>query len=120
MELYEESLLCSSERGKITLGTGSDGRQYVRKSGSFDTEVLHKLSELQCPFVASVAEYSAEYVIMEYISGEPLSAKNLPADRLFEIFSEICSGISALHAAGIIHRDIKPSNIMLTDSGKIK
>ena len=68
----------------------------------------------------AVVEYSSDYVIMEYVSGEPLNAGNLPKDRLYEIFSEICEGISALHSVGIVHRDIKPSNIMLTDSGKIK
>lgn len=120
MELNETTLLNSSERGEIILGTAEDGKQYVRKSGSFDTAVLAKLKECKSPFLAAVVEYSADYMIMEYVSGEPLNAGNLPKDRLYEIFCEICEGIMALHCAGIIHRDIKPSNIMLTDSGKIK
>ena len=120
MELNEATLLHSSERGEIILGTAEDGKQYVRKSGSFDTAVLAKLKECKSPFLAAVVDYSADYMIMEYVSGEPLNAGNLPKDRLYEIFSEICEGIIALHYAGIIHRDIKPSNIMLTDSGKIK
>ena len=120
MELNETTLLHSSERGEIILGTAEDGKQYVRKSGSFDTAVLAKLKECKSPFLAAVVYYSADYMIMEYVSGEPLNAGNLPKDRLYEIFCEICGGIMALHCAGIIHRDIKPSNIMLTDSGKIK
>lgn len=92
----------------------------MRKNGHFDTAVLAKIKGLNSPYLAAVVEYSSDYVIMEYVSGEPLNAGNLPKDRLYEIFSEICEGISALHSVGIVHRDIKPSNIMLTDSGKIK
>lgn len=92
----------------------------MRKNGHFDTAVLGKIKGLNSPYLAAVVEYSSDYAIMEYVSGEPLNAGNLPKDRLYEIFSEICEGISALHSVGIIHRDIKPSNIMLTDSGKIK
>lgn len=120
MELNETTLLHSSERGEIILGTAEDKKQYVRKSGSFDTAVLAKLKDCKSPYLAAVVEYSADYMIMEYVSGEPLNAGNLPKDRLYEVFCEICEGIIALHCAGIIHRDIKPSNIMLTDSGKIK
>ena len=120
MELNETTLLHSSERGEIILGTAEDKKQYVRKSGSFDTAVMAKLKDCKSPYLAAVVEYSADYMIMEYVSGEPLNAGNLPKDRLYEVFCEICEGIIALHCAGIIHRDIKPSNIMLTDSGKIK
>ena len=120
MELNETTLLHSSERGEIILGTAEDKKQYVRKSGSFDTAVMAKLKDCKSPYLAAVVEYSADYMIMEYVSGEPINAGNLPKDRLYEVFSEICEGIIALHCAGIIHRDIKPSNIMLTDSGKIK
>ena len=120
MELNETTLLHSSERGEIILGTAEDKKQYVRKSGSFDTAVMAKLKDCKSPYLAAVVEYSADYMIMEYVSGEPLNAGNLPKDRLYEVFCEICEGIIALHCAGIIHRDIKPSNIMMTDSGKIK
>lgn len=92
----------------------------MRKIGRCDASALAKIKGLNSPYLAAVVEYSSDYVIMEYVSGEPLNAGNLPKDRLYEIFSEICEGISALHSVGIVHRDIKPSNIMLTDSGKIK
>ena len=61
-------------------------------------------------------------VIMEYISGTPLSALGRRAAEyeVKEWTVQLCSAVGALHGMGIIHRDIKPSNIMLTNDGIIK
>ena len=61
-------------------------------------------------------------VIMEYISGTPLSALGRRAAEyeVKEWTVQLCSVVGALHSMGIIHRDIKPSNIMLTNDGIIK
>lgn len=61
-------------------------------------------------------------VILEYISGKPLSEINHEV-RECEVLDwtlQICDAVSELHRNGIIHRDIKPSNIMLTDDNVIK
>ncbi|MBN8549324.1 MAG: serine/threonine protein kinase [Deltaproteobacteria bacterium] len=62
---------------------------------------------------------------MEYIDGGSL------ADRLesrepfrltsaIRVLSQICDGLRAIHAAGIVHRDIKPDNILLTSTQNVK
>lgn len=37
----------------------------------------------------------------------------LPATRVTAILRQVCKGLSAAHAAGVVHRDIKPENIVL-------
>ena len=58
-------------------------------------------------FVMPLAESSCAAKIHEYASEE---AKALNA------FLQICEGIRALHAAGLVHRDIKPENALVVNS----
>ena len=37
----------------------------------------------------------------------------LPPTRVTAILRQVCKGLSAAHAAGVVHRDIKPENIVL-------
>jgi tetratricopeptide (TPR) repeat protein len=57
------------------------------------------------------------FITMEYIAGEPLSARLArgtiePAVAL-RVLRDVASGLAAAHAAGVIHRDLKPSNVLL-------
>lgn len=65
------------------------------------------------------------FISMEYIDGEDLAellrrVGRLAGDRALEIAREICAGLAAAHAAGVVHRDLKPSNIMLDRNGHVK
>jgi serine/threonine-protein kinase len=58
------------------------------------------------------------YLVMEFVDGELLSdriaAGRVPPAEALRIVRELCAGLSAAHARGIVHRDIKPSNVVLT------
>jgi eukaryotic-like serine/threonine-protein kinase len=58
------------------------------------------------------------YLVMEFLDGEPLSARirrlgRLPITDVAEIGRQIASVLEATHSEGITHRDLKPDNIYL-------
>ena len=58
------------------------------------------------------------YLVMEYLEGEPLSAR-LRRLRLLKphdavrITRQIAGSLAAVHALGIVHRDLKPENLFM-------
>jgi len=65
------------------------------------------------------------YLSMEYVRGitlKHLLSQNrlLPTAAGLRIARQICSGLAAAHAAGVIHRDIKPQNILIEPNGAVK
>jgi tRNA A-37 threonylcarbamoyl transferase component Bud32/tetratricopeptide (TPR) repeat protein len=60
---------------------------------------------------------------MELVEGETLRdlvAREgpLPAHGVAEIGAAVCSGLAALHAAGLVHRDVKAQNVMRDRNGR--
>jgi serine/threonine protein kinase len=65
------------------------------------------------------------FFVMELLLGEPLSARLSREGRLglgaaISILRELCDGLGAAHALGIVHRDVKPANVMLVEHGNRK
>jgi len=65
-----------------------------------------------------------KFITMEYIEGRDLRALlaehgKLPAAEALEIMQQVCAGLAAAHAEGVIHRDLKPGNIMRDPNGRV-
>jgi eukaryotic-like serine/threonine-protein kinase len=63
------------------------------------------------------------FIVMELLSGEPLTQKlaagPLPPSEALQIAISIADALCVLHRSGIVHRDLKPSNIFVTP-GSVK
>ena len=62
---------------------------------------------------------------MEFIAGEDLASLirrvgRLPSDRVTDIARQLCGGLAAAHAQGVLHRDLKPANILVDDAGLVR
>jgi len=65
------------------------------------------------------------FLTMEFVDGEDLASLlrrigRLPPDKGLDIARQLCAGLAAAHARGILHRDLKPANVMLDGRGRVR
>ncbi|HET9712430.1 MAG TPA: serine/threonine-protein kinase [Pyrinomonadaceae bacterium] len=74
--------------------------------------------------VSVARETPIQYIAMEFIEGETLTAKihrdQTNLRKLLEYLVQTADGLTKAHAAGIVHRDLKPDNVMINRDGYAK
>jgi len=79
-------------------------------------------SSINHPSVVVVHDYGVDergtYLVLEWVEGRTLaqlvaSEGPLEPERAVALTGQVCEGLGAAHAHGIIHRDVKPENVMV-------
>ena len=65
-----------------------------------------------------------DYLVMEYVEGEPLSARVRAVGRLdpattMSVLAQAADALHTAHLAGIVHRDVKPGNLLVKADGRV-
>lgn len=68
---------------------------------------------------------SKVFCSMELVGGEDLATLlrrvgRFAPEKAVEIAHQICAGLTAAHAQGVVHRDLKPSNVLIDGNGAVR
>src|SRR5712691_279199 len=74
------------------------------------------IATLNHPHICTLHDVGPNYLVMEYIDGQPLKGP-LPLDDALRLATQIADALDAAHRKGITHRDLKPGNILVTKAG---
>ena len=65
------------------------------------------------------------FLSMELVRGEDLASLirrvgRLPSEKVIDIARQLCGGLAAAHAGGVLHRDLKPANVLIDEQGQVR
>jgi eukaryotic-like serine/threonine-protein kinase len=90
-------------------------KSHGRFSERFEREA-HAIAALNHPHICSLYDVGPDYLVMEYVEGQPLKGP-LPLNEALALAGQILDALDAAHRKGITHRDLKPGNILVNKNG---
>ena len=117
------------------IGAGGMGNVYRARDTRLDRAVAIKqltpehlerferearaIAALNHPNICQVYDVGADYLVLEYLEGEPVRGP-IPPEEALRLARQIAGALLAAHERGILHRDLKPANIIVTPGGTAK
>jgi serine/threonine-protein kinase len=90
----------------------------------FEAQTLARLAHpnITTVFDCGSTEDGRPFFVMEHLEGHTLDEEvrgrgHLPVAEAVALLQQLCAGLAAAHALGIVHRDIKLQNLFLADPG---
>jgi eukaryotic-like serine/threonine-protein kinase len=131
------AVLGAGGMGRVFLGASAEGQlaavKVIRADLATDPEfrarfrrevtVARKVSgRFTVPLIGADADGPAPWLATAYVAGPSLADAvtehgPLPVRSVLELATGLASGLTAIHAAGVVHRDLKPSNVLLAQDG---
>jgi eukaryotic-like serine/threonine-protein kinase len=90
-------------------------QSHIRFSERFEREA-HAIAALNHPHICQIYDVGPDYLVMEYVEGQPLKGP-VPLNDALTIAGQILDALDAAHRKGITHRDLKPDNILVGKAG---
>jgi eukaryotic-like serine/threonine-protein kinase len=106
----------------IRCSAGPDARLQILNEVRLARQITH---QAVCR-VFDVGQTDEEvFYSMELVQGEDLAALlkrvgRLPSEKVIDIGRQLCAGLAAAHAQGVLHRDLKPANVLIDDDGLVR
>jgi serine/threonine protein kinase len=85
----------------------------IKKRFEYEAKAAAALNHTNIVTVYEVGEHEGKtFIAMEYVEAgslrDVISKQELSMNKVIDLTSQICEGLSEAHQAGIVHRDIKP------------
>ena len=107
---------------KLLYSTDDEARERILNEVRLARQITH-------PAVCRVFDLGESdgelFYSMELVQGEDLAtllrrAGRLPQEKVLDIAYQLCAGLAAAHAQGVLHRDLKPANVLVDRDGSIR
>jgi serine/threonine-protein kinase len=98
----------------VKAGLDDDALERFRREVKLTRRIVHT----NVARMFDIGEHNGErFLTMELVDGEPLTrqmtGKPMPWPQVKAIAEQLCAGLAAAHAAGVVHRDLKPDNVLI-------
>jgi len=108
---------------KLIRSPGTDSRERILNEVRVARQITHP--GVCRVFDVGEAPGGLVFYTMELVRGEDLAALlrrvgRLPSERVIDIAHQLCAGLAAAHAQGVLHRDLKPANVLVDDNGTVR